>query len=286
MNDAAPQATLHAPTTKASATLTAYVIAYNEADKIQAAVESVLWADEVIVADSHSTDGTAEIAESLGARVIQIDFEGFGKLRNSVLEHCSKEWVFSLDSDERCTAEARDEILRVIADPESADIYKVPRRNWFMGRWIKHSGWYPNFRQPQLFRRGALQYDELPVHEGWIARDGARVAILDAEIWQFPFRNLSEIQHKANRYSTLGAEALEGKGVRSSMFGALVHGLHSFFKHYILKLGFLDGWAGFIIAAGTLEGAFFKHAKRVENRHAKNWAPPPAQRLQRKKESD
>ncbi|MHC4910782.1 MAG: glycosyltransferase family 2 protein, partial [Planctomycetota bacterium] len=95
-------------------TITAYVIAYNEAEKIEAAVGSVLWADEVIVADSHSKDGTAEKAEAMGARVIQIDFDGFGKLRNTVLDACTGDWIFSLDADERCTPEARDEILRII----------------------------------------------------------------------------------------------------------------------------------------------------------------------------
>jgi glycosyltransferase involved in cell wall biosynthesis len=261
--------------------ITAYVIAFNEAEKIAAAVESVLWADEVIVADSHSTDNTVAIAEGLGARVIQIDFEGFGKLRNSALAACTGDWIFSLDSDERCTAEARDEILRVISDPRSADIYRVPRRNWFMGRWIKHSGWYPNFRQPQLFRSGAMRYDDLPVHEGWIPADGARVDVLNADIWQFPFRNLGEVQHKTNRYSTLGAEALEQKGRTSSMVGAVLHGLHTFFKHYILKLGILDGWAGFVIAKGNLDGAFFKHAKHVEHTRGTAWAPPPGERLER-----
>jgi glycosyltransferase involved in cell wall biosynthesis len=262
-------------------TITAYVIAYNEADKIEAAIGGVLWADEVILADSHSTDATAEIAERLGARVIQIDFEGFGKLRNSVLEHCANDWIFSLDADERCTAEARDEILRVIADPNSADIYKVPRRNWFMGRWIRHGGWYPNFRQPQLFRQGSMQYDELPVHEGWIPDDDASVAVLNADIWQFPFQNLGEIQHKANRYSTLGAKVLAQRGRRSSMLTAVLHGLYSFVKHYVFKLGLLDGWPGFVIAAGTLEGAFYKHAKRNEAMNADKWAPPPAERLER-----
>lgn len=265
--------------------ITAYVIAYNEAEKIEAAISSVLWADEVILADSHSTDGTTEIAQGLGARVVQIDFEGFGKLRNSAIATCRGDWIFSLDSDERCTAEARDEILRVVEDPASADIYKVPRRNWFMGRWIKGSGWYPNFRQPQLFRNGKMTYDLLEVHEGWIPADGASVAVLDAEIWQFPFKNLAEIQHKAQRYSTLGADVVAGRGQRSSMAGAFFRGLHSFFKHYVLKRGFVDGWAGFVIAFGTLEGAFFKHAKRVEQLKSKDWAPPPGERLERPADS-
>ena len=119
-----------------SPSVTAYVIAYNEADKIEAAISSVLWADEIVLADSHSTDGTIEIAERLGARVVQIDFEGFGPLRNKAIAACRGDWIFSLDSDERCTPEARDAILAVISDPDAVDIWRVPRRNWFMGRWI------------------------------------------------------------------------------------------------------------------------------------------------------
>jgi len=272
-------------TTSSNPTITAYVIAYNEAEKIAAAVQSVLWADEIIVADSHSTDGTIEIAEKLGAKVIQIDFEGFGKLRNSAIAQCKGDWIFSLDSDERCTPEVRDEILKIIKDPTSADIYRVPRKNWFMGRWIKHSGWYPNFRQPQLFKNGAMTYDLLEVHEGWIPSEGSTIGVLSSCIWQFPFKNLGEIQHKANRYSTLGATVLQGKGRRSTMIGAVLHGLHSFIKHYILKLGFLDGWAGFVIATGTLEGAFYKHAKNVEHQRKDTWAPPQNEPLTRPPES-
>lgn len=253
--------------------ITAYVIAYNEAEKVEAAISSVLWADEIVLADSHSTDGTAEIAERLGARVVQIDFEGFGKLRNDAIAACRGDWIFSLDSDERCTPEARDAILAVVEDPDSADIWRVPRRNWFMGRWIRHSGWYPNFRQPQLFRNGRMRYDMLPVHEGWIPAEGANVDVLPADIWQIPFQNLGELQHKANRYSTLGAEKVLARGGGGSMFGAVFRGWLEFNKHYLVKLGFLDGWAGFVIAFGAAEGAYYKHAKAYMSRHQ---SPPPA----------
>ena len=261
--------------------ITAYVIAYNEAEKIEAAISSVLWADEVILVDSHSTDGTIERAERLGARVVQVDFEGFGKLRNDAIATCRGDWIFSLDADERCTAEARDEILRVIRDPSSADIYKVPRRNWFMGRWIKGSGWYPNFRQPQLFRNGKMTYDLLHVHEGWIPAEGATIAVLAADIWQFPFKDLAQIQHKVERYSTLGAEVLKDRSHDSSMIGAVARGFHSFFKHYVLKRGFRDGWAGVVIAVSAFESSFYKHAKRVEASKSDRWAPPPGERLDR-----
>ena len=117
--------------------ISVYIIAYNEAEKIKDCINSVLWADEIIVADSNSTDGTSEIAEELGAKVIHIPFKGYGLLRNQAISHCNGDWIFSLDSDERCTIKVRDEIIKII-NKESLDIYRVPRKNFFMGQWIKY----------------------------------------------------------------------------------------------------------------------------------------------------
>src|SRR4249920_15322 len=122
--------------------ISAYILTFNEAAKIEAAVSSVLWADEIVVVDSHSTDRTVELAQALGARVVQITFEGFGELRNRAMEACRYDWIFSLDADERCTAAARDEILALLAAEPAHDAYLVPRRSYFMGRWISGSGWY------------------------------------------------------------------------------------------------------------------------------------------------
>ena len=261
------------------AKVSAYIIAYNEEDKIEAALASVAWADEVLLADSYSTDRTAEIAGQRGARVVQIPFEGFGKLRNTVLSHCTHEWIFSLDSDERCTAEARDEILRTITTPDAADAYLVPRRNLFMGRWIRFSGWYPNYRQPQLFRRGRMRYTEEAVHEGYVL-DG-RLGKLEHAIWQMPFRTLSQVIDKMNRYSTLGAGKRLEKGMGASMWRALLRGGWAFVRMYILRLGFLDGWAGFVIALSNFEGTFYRYAKLTEL--ARGWpdAAPPVAELRR-----
>ena len=145
-----------------------YIIAYNEAEKVRATIESAKWADEIILVDSWSTDGTAEIAQSMGAKVVQVKFSGFGDLRNRAIDACSHPWIFSLDADERCTPTVEAEIRAITIDPQALDAYWVPRRNFFMGRWIKHSGWYPNYRQPQLFRSGCMRYDSKPVHEGYI----------------------------------------------------------------------------------------------------------------------
>lgn len=257
--------------------ISVYILTYNEAEKIAAAVSSVLWADEVVVIDSFSTDRTPEIATSLGARVVQVPFNGFGELRNRAIEACKFDWIFSLDSDERCTEKVRDEILGIIAGPPSHVVYRVPRRSYMMGRWIKGSGWYPNFRQPQLFRKGSMRYTLEPVHEGYEILNGKPPGTLTNEIWQFPFRNLEEVIKKMNRYSSLGAPKLAGK--RVSMASAFGHGLWSFLKHYIFKLGFIDGWAGFVIAFGNFEGTFYRYAKRYEE--TQDWQPPPSPPVKR-----
>jgi glycosyltransferase involved in cell wall biosynthesis len=257
--------------------VSAYILAHNEAEKIADAVSSVLWADEIVVADSGSTDRTAEIAQSLGARVVQIPFQGFGDLRNRAVAECLHDWIFSLDSDERCTREVRDEILGLLASTPQHDAYLVPRRNYMMGRWIKGSGWYPNFRQPQLFRKDAMRYDADPVHEGYELLTPRPLGRLQNAIWQFPFRNLEEVIRKMNRYSSLGVRKLSGK--RASMGSALGHGIWAFIKHYVLKHGYRDGWAGFVIARGNFEGTFYRYAKRYEEKQ--NWAPPPSEPLRR-----
>ena len=251
--------------------ISVYIIAYNEAEKISDCINSVLWADEIIVADSHSTDGTSEIAKNLGAKVVHIPFNGYGALRNQAISHCTGDWIFSLDSDERCTIEVRDEILSLIEDA-LLDIYQVPRKNYFMGKWIKHSGWYPNFRQPQLFKNGKMSYDLKPVHEGYISHSDKKIGVIKNIIWQFPFKNTEEVIHKANRYSTLGVKKLQDRGKTGGVFIAFIHGFWSFIKHYVFKLGFLDGGAGFVIAFGNFEGTFYRYIKLTEAQA--NWKAP------------
>ncbi len=252
--------------------ISVYIIAYNEIDKIKATIESVRWADEILLVDSWSSDGTAELATSLGARVVQVDFKGFGDLRNHAIAACSHEWIFSLDADERCTKEVAMEIGRIVGDPSSADIYRVPRRNFFMGRWVKHSGWYPNYRQPQLFRNGCMSYDQKAVHEGYVLNTSKPIGHLEHAIWQFPFKDMSEVLHKANRYSTLGAKRVVDR--RLSMNTALLHGLWAFVKHYLFKLGFMDGWAGFVIALQSFESTFYRYVKAIEMQKGKEWQEP------------
>ncbi len=241
--------------------LSVYIIAFNEEEKIFQALESVKWADEIVVADSFSTDRTADIAREFGAKVVQIPFNGFGELRNKAIESCSHDWIFSLDSDERCTVSARQEIQKIIHSKDSLDAYYVPRKNYFMNRWIKHAGFYPDYRQPQLFRKGALIFKNDAVHERYEVISDKACGYFKSFIHQVPYKNLEEVIHKANRYSTLGAEKLLETNKAPGLFKALTHGCWAAFTIYVLKLGFLDGWPGFIIAFGNFEGTFYKYAK-------------------------
>ena len=251
--------------------ISVYIIAFNEAEKIRDCINSVLWADEIIMADSNSTDGTTEIAIELGVKVVHIPFNGFGNLRNEAIKQCTCDWIFSLDADERCTTQVRDEIIK-ITDNAQLDIYQIPRKNFFMGKWIKNSGWYPNYRQPQLFKNGKMIYTSDLVHEGYISNSDKEIGFINNNIWQIPFKNIEEVIYKTNRYSTLGSKKLNTKGVNGSFLKAFLHGLWSFIKHYIFKLGFLDGGPGFVIAFSNFEGTFYRYIKLIEAQ--KDWETP------------
>jgi glycosyltransferase involved in cell wall biosynthesis len=244
-----------------------FILSKNEELKIGPALESVSWAAEVVVIDSFSTDGTLALAARHGARVVQLEFKKFGELRQAGIEHTTQPWVFSLDSDERCSPEARDEILRIVADPGSADAYLVPRQNFLLGKKIRHGGWYPDYRQPQLFRRGRMNYaTEDDVHEGWVL-DG-RLGRMQHPIVQIPYRTLAEAIGKMNRYTSLGVAKQERLGMSSSFTKALFRAKWAFLKSYVLQLGFLDGGPGLVIAVLRFENSFYKHAKLVEHRGA------------------
>ncbi|MBN2283118.1 MAG: glycosyltransferase family 2 protein [Deltaproteobacteria bacterium] len=260
--------------------ISVYIIAYNQESKIGDAVRSVLWADEIVLVDSYSGDRTAQIASELGARVVQVEFKGFGDLRNQAVAACTHDWIFSLDSDERCTPEARDEILQVINAPDARDAYFMPRRNFFMGRWMRHSGYYPDYRQPQLFRKGAVVYRQDEVHEGYDLQTDTAPGYLKKAIWQVPFENFAERLQKIQRYSDLGAVKLRSWGDSATMGKALSHATWAFFHTWLIKGGILDGWAGFMISLGNFEEIFYKYAKLCEL--LADWKEPGTEPLYRK----
>jgi glycosyltransferase involved in cell wall biosynthesis len=251
--------------------ISACIITNNDEHIVAWSVSSVDWVDEIVVVDTGSTDRTIEIAQSLGARVVHSEpFAGFGAMRNRAKEYCTNDWVFSLDADERCTKAVRDEIRMLLADTPAHDAYYIPRHNYFMGRWIKGSGWRNDHRTPQLYRKSCLRYTPSLSHESHELVSDRPAGTLKNNILHFPFGRLEEVLKKANLYSSLGAEAMVGK--RASMWGALGHGVWAFLRMYFWRRGFVDGWAGFIIALSNFEGTFYRYAKCYER--AQGWGMP------------
>lgn len=242
--------------------LSAYVIAYNDEPNIRACLESVRWADELIVVDSYSTDATEKISREFTDRVYQHEFKGFGRLRNEAVAHATHEWVFSLDTDERATPALRDEIRLVLARGPEASAYFVPRQNYFLGRWIRHCGWYPDYRQPQLFRKSLMRYREDLVHEGF-ELDG-RPGYLAGHVLQYPFRDIDQYLAKMHRYSDLMARRMCEQGRRSHAHQLITHPLFTFAKMYLGRAGFLDGKPGLILSALYAYYTFVKYAKLWE----------------------
>ncbi len=242
--------------------VSALVIAYNDEPNIRACLESVSWADELIVVDSYSTDATEKISREFTDKVYQQEFKGFGRLRNEALTHTSHEWVFSLDTDERATPEIRGEIGRVLASSPEAVAYHVPRRNYFLGRWIKHSGWYPDYRQPQLFRKTRMRYREDLVHEGFEV--SGPVGYLKEHVVQYPFRDIDHYLVKMDRYSDLMAKRMIQQGRRFRAHQLVTHPSFTFAKMYLARAGFLDGMPGLILSGLYAYYTFIKYAKLWE----------------------
>jgi glycosyltransferase involved in cell wall biosynthesis len=237
-----------------------YVIAYSDEPNMRACLESVAgWAVELIVVDSHSTDRTAAISLEFTDKVHQLEFHGFGRLRNEAVALTTHEWVFSLDSDERMTPELKEEIRLVLDRGPGADAYFVPRKNYFLGRWIKHCGWYPDYRQPQLFRKDRFRYREELVHESFDC-DGP-VGFLQSPALQYPFRDIDHYVAKQDRYSDLMARRMVEQGRRFSSHQLITHPLGACLKMYVQRAGFLDGMPGLILSGLYGYYTFMKYAK-------------------------
>jgi glycosyltransferase involved in cell wall biosynthesis len=237
--------------------LSAIIIAKNEARNIGACLDSLAFCDERIVVDGESDDGTPEIARAQGARVVTAAWHGFGAQKNLALSLAGGDWVLSIDADERVSpalAQAIDDAV----GRHGADGYEMPRRSSFLGREMQHSGWSPDFVL-RLFRRGRARFTDDPVHERVIC-DG-KVGRLAESLLHYPVLGLEDALGRMDRYSTAGAEMLVASG-RSVSFGSgITHGLWSFLRAYVWRLGFLDGREGFLLAVANAEGTYYRYMK-------------------------
>ncbi|MGD1087963.1 MAG: glycosyltransferase family 2 protein [Verrucomicrobiota bacterium] len=238
-----------------------YIITFNEAQNLREALPTVLWADEVVVVDSFSTDDTAQVCAQFGVRHVNVKFEGFGKLRNDALALLKHDWIVSIDSDERSTPDFADEVRRTLAAPRHT-AYFVPRRNSFLGRPMRFSGMYPDYRQPQVFDRRKFKYREDVVHEGFEC-DGT-TGYFTSAIFQHPFPTLAVVMRKNDRYTTLMAERYFEQGRNAGWTHMTLHPVGGFVKKYFFQQGFREGMHGFLIAALHAYYTFIKYAKLWE----------------------
>jgi glycosyltransferase involved in cell wall biosynthesis len=241
------------------ATLSVIVITKNEEGNIGPCLETVRWAQEILVLDSGSTDRTLEIARNYTKDVITVEWNGFGQTRNLGLERATGEWILWLDADERVTSEFAEEIRDVLRrnDPAVAG-YAVARRAYFLGRWIKHCGWYPA-RVTRLFRKAGAAFTTTRVHEGVAVR--GRIVHAKHDIIHLTDPDLHHYFSKFNRYTSLAAEDMRGAGRRSTAFDLFVRPPFTFMKMYLFRRGFLDGLHGFVLCVVSSAYVFVKYAK-------------------------
>jgi glycosyltransferase involved in cell wall biosynthesis len=250
--------------------LSVIVIARDEERVIARCLESVRFADEVIVLDGGSTDRTVDICERLGARVVSApDWPGFGPQKNRAAALAGGDWLLSIDADEWVNPELANSIRRALESQQGTDAYELPRLSSFCGRYIRHGGWWPDY-VVRLFRRGAARFTDDAVHERLIV--GGRVGRLEGLLMHESIRDLEDALAKVNRYSSDGAAMLHRQGKRATLATAILRGAWTFVRTYLLRAGFLDGREGFMAAVYAAENTFHKYLKLTLLRR-----PPAAQ---------
>lgn len=241
--------------------ISAAIITFNEEANIREACESLAWADEIIVVDSGSNDKTRAIAEACGARVIEKDWPGFSAQKQVATDQALHDWVFSLDADERVSEELKASIakLRKLDAAKLADGYRIPRRSFYQGRWIKGGGWYPDW-QLRLFRKSRGHWEPRHIHESVKADPGARIEKLSGDILHYSVHD-SAYHHRmiGERYAPLAAQQMFEEGRRTSQLKIATAAPAAFVRSYLLKGGFRDGLAGISIASFAAHHAFLKN---------------------------
>ena len=237
--------------------LSVIVITKNEEGRIRDCLESVQWADDIVVLDSGSTDGTVDICRKYTDRVFETDWPGYGPQKNRALEKAVGDWVLSIDADERISPELRAEIEQAMQS-DQFNGYEIPRASHYCGKRIHHSGWWPDYIV-RLFKRDCGKFSNSLVHE--IVEMQDPVGRLRNPLIHYSFSNFEEVLEKVNRYSTYNAEMLFKAGKKSNLLEAFGRGAWAFLKTWIFRAGFLDGRHGFMLAVSNAEGTYYKYVK-------------------------
>ena len=244
--------------------LTVTVITRDEAANIDAALASVAWADEIVVVDSGSTDDTVAIAARHTPRVETRAWPGYSAQKNYAASVASHDWILSIDADERVTPELAGEIRGVLKNQPPHGGYRIPRATWYLGRWIRSTDWYPDF-QLRLYDRRRAQWNGRPVHES-VKLGSGDPGVLHHDLQHYPYREIRDHLATIDTYTTLAAAEWAAQGRRASITSLALHPPFAFLRNYVLRGGFKDGSAGFVVSALNSYYVFLKFAKLWERR--------------------
>ena len=238
-------------------TISVIIITKNESQNIADCIKSAAFANEILVLDSGSNDGTVQIAEKLGAQVVQTDWPGFGAQKNKAINYASGDWILSLDADERVSDTLTKEILQAIHESKFK-VFDIPKSSLYVSKFMKHSGWSPD-RTKRLFKKGSAYFSENKIHES--LQTSNPIGHLNEPLIHYSFRDFETVLKKVNQYSSLSAEQFLLYKKKSSLKKAIFHGLWAFFRTYFLRAGFLDGREGFMLAVSNAEGVYYRYLK-------------------------
>jgi glycosyltransferase involved in cell wall biosynthesis len=238
--------------------ISATVICKDEAHNIEDCLQSVSWCDEIVVVDSGSSDGTAELARKHTPNVVFNEWPGYVAQKNFALDRTTGDWVICLDADERCTPELRDAVQKALPEADGLAGFEVRRHVKYLGRWIDHCGWYPDWKL-RVVRKGKARWGGVDPHDKLLP-DGP-VKRLEADLLHFTYRDFAHHIRIINHFSDVVSNEYVKAGRKPSIFQAVFHPPWKFFECYVWKLGFLDGFPGFVVAAGS---AFFIFARYVK----------------------
>ncbi len=242
--------------------LSATIIAYNEEHCIERCIRSVSWADELVVVDSFSADRTADICRRFGARVIKQKWLGYVAQKNFALEQAKHSWVLSLDADEAASQELQQEI-QVLRQKEMGEVsgYYIPRKLHYLGRWIKHGGWYPDYKL-RLFNKEEGRWEGKDIHETVACR--GETGKLTGDIDHYSFLDISDHLRTIDKFTTISAGELQAKGKRAGIGDLTLRPAAAFLRMYLLQAGFLDGVPGLILCGLSAYHVLVKYAKLWE----------------------
>lgn len=242
--------------------LSVILIARDEEQNIEDCLQSVNWADEIVVViDSRSQDRTSELAQKFTDKVYKIEWRGYSNTKSFAVDKADGEWIFWIDADERVTPELREDIQEAISKNNDVDGYVIPRLANFLGRWIKHCGWYPGYVL-RLFRRGSARFNDALVHEG-LDFEG-KLGKLSHPMLHYTDRDIKHYFLKYNDYTSLASEELARKGKQFKVVDLIFRPIFTFIKMYIFRLGFFDGIQGFMLSVFSANYVFTKYAKLWE----------------------